>query len=365
MAFSRVVLAWALIGQVSLAAADDRCWTKLATHGTGPSERSRPAVAAVGAEIYVFGGGFDEFASGEFEFYDELFMLDPASGRWRELPVRGERPDPRAFTGHAALDDARGFVVFGGGVFTSDQAVTLFGDLWLYSRADRRFVRLSDDSAGPGKRFDPKVWFHGGVVYVFGGMIETYEVMNDLWAFSLRTREWSVVTQLGDPASPAPRGVVRGPDRAIDGRLYFYGGEGGPDTGFQIFDDTWAFDLEARQWIDVTPAAPYQLDPPRNHNSVARIGRALYAYGGDISGGPQSCGAPFPQNPVDELWRYDTRRARWSRVDHVQGDLPPPLKRHEAVTVGGAMYLIAGYDFAAAGGGEACQVWNLDVFEYR
>jgi|GEM_PF-6244063 len=29
------------------------------------------------------------------------------------------------------------------------------------------------------------------------------------------------------------------------------------------------------------------------------------------------------------------------------------------------MYLFGGYEFAAIGGGEACQVWNLDLWVYR
>jgi hypothetical protein len=37
------------------------------------------------------------------------------------------------------------------------------------------------------------------------------------------------------------------------------------------------------------------------------------------------------------------------------------LKRHERVTVDGVS---SGY-FAAVGGGEACQVWNLGVWVYR
>jgi hypothetical protein len=346
-------------------AADPKRWTKLQTCGVGPSERSRPAVAALGRDIYLFGGGFDEFASGEFQFYDDLFVLDTRSARWQQLSPEGERPAPRAFAGHAALDRGRGFVVFGGGTFASDQSVTSYGDLWQYSLADGRWLRLSDEPAGPGKRFDPKVWAHAGKVYVFGGLTETYEVTNDLWAFDLSTGAWSIVTENGAAGSPPARGVARGPDRAADGLLYFYSGEGGPDTSFQIFDDTWAFDVRAGQWRELTPTGACQLDAARNHNSVARIGRDLYAYGGDVSGGPQSCGAPFPQNPVAELWRFDTRTTCWEIVDETRGEAPPPLKRHEAVTVGNAMYLLAGYDFAANGGAEACQVWNLDVWVFR
>jgi N-acetylneuraminic acid mutarotase len=354
-----------LCGVPQPSAADDKSWSRLETCGVGPSERSRPAVAALGSKIYVFGGGFDEFASGDFVFYDDLFELDTRSARWQALSPEGERPAPRAFAGHAALDRGRGFVVFGGGTFASDQSVTSYGDLWRYSPADARWSRLSDEPQGPGKRFDSKVWTHAGKVYVFGGLTESYEVTNDLWAFDLSSGVWRVVTENGAAGSPPARGVARGPDRAYHNQLYFYGGEGGQDTSFQIYDDTWAFDLHAGAWLDLTPAGACQVDPARNHNSVARIGHDLYAYGGDVPGGPQSCGAPFPQNPVAELWKLDTRTACWERVAASPGRSPPPLKRHAAVTVGNAMYLLSGYDFAANGGSEACQVWNLDVWVYR
>jgi hypothetical protein len=350
---------------VSSVSADTKRWSKLQTTGTAPSERSRPAVASVGDKIFVFGGGFDEFASGEFVFYDDLFVLDTRRQRWSELSVAGARPAARAFAGHAGLESQSGFVVFGGGQFASDLSVTSYGDLWLFAAREQRWTRLADDTSGPGKRFDPKLWSRGNKIYAFGGLTETYEVANDLWSFDLRTRRWTLLTANAAVGSPPARGVARGPDLAYQGKLYFYGGEGGPDTDYKIFEDTWAFDTEAGVWQELTPAAPNQLDPARNHNSVARIQGALYAYGGDISGGPQSCGAPFPQNPVAELWRFDLRRARWEKLTNPAGQAPPPLKRHESAVVGSTMYLLSGYDFAAVGGGEACQVWNLAVYAYH
>lgn len=365
-AWCSLVLATSLLVPQLSAADHHKHWSKLATRGIGPSERSRPAVAAVGRKIYVFGGGFDEFQSQEFEFYNDLYVLDTRSKRWQQLSPEGELPAARAFTGHAALNRGRGFVVFGGGTFTSDQSVTSYGDLWLYSTREQRWSSLSTEPAGPGKRFDPKLWTSGDHIYVFGGLTEDFEVTNDLWRFDLRTRAWTKLIDNGDPNAPPARGVARGPDQAYQGKLYFYGGEGGPDTAFQIFDDTWAYDIRASAWQNHTPPTECQLDPARNHNSVTRIGKTLYAYGGDIPGGPQTCGAPFPQNPSNELWKLDTRTTCWQRVESPCGDAPPPLKRHEAVTVGDTMYLIAGFNFAAVGGSEeACQLWNLDVWTFR
>ena len=345
--------------------AEHKRWEKLETSGVGPSERSRPAVAAIDDTIYVFGGGFDEFASGEFVFHADLFALDTRKQRWRELHPQGPKPAARAFAGHASVEARRGFAVFGGGEFASDQSVSSYGDLWFYSVRDQRWTQLADDSTGPGKRFDPKLWSDGEVLYAFGGLTESFEVANDLWSFDLRSGAWSLITANGAADSPPARGVARGPDRGHRGKLYFYGGEGGPDTNFQIFDDTWAFDIRAGAWRNLTPSAPHQLDPARNHNSVDRVKNELLVYGGDVSGGPQSCGAPFPQNPVAELWSFDLQRARWHKLEHVRGVTPPPLKRHESAVVGSAMYLLGGYDFAAIGGGEACQVWNLEVYVLR
>jgi hypothetical protein len=83
--------------------------------------------------------------------------------------------------------------------------------------------------------------------------------------------------------------------------------------GRTALDEAWADDLRARQWRNRTPSSNDQLDPPRNHNSVVRVGRDLLIHGGDVAGGVQSCGAPFPQNPVAELWRFDLAHDRFRR----------------------------------------------------
>jgi hypothetical protein len=80
--------------------------------------------------------------------------------------------------------------------------------------------------------------------------------------------------------------------------------------------------------------------------------------GGDTPGGSAGCGAPFEQNPTDEIWTFSLRRGVWSPITP-RGDPSPRLKRHRGAEVFGVMYFFSGYDFVCPGPG---QVWNLDVY---
>ncbi|MDD9971663.1 MAG: hypothetical protein OXR73_35800 [Myxococcales bacterium] len=361
VAFSSVC---ALVLTASTAAAHRPGWSVEDGSGAVPSERSRPAVAALGKRIYLFGGLFDDFSSGEFVGLDDLYRYDTRSDRWSRLAPEGPGPEARGFAGYAAVPQKRGFAVFGGGVYGADLNVTIFQDLWLYTPADNRWTEVIADNDGPPPRFDPKMWADGDTLYVFGGLNEQFSVNNDLWAYSFATNRWRLVTEQGAEGSPSPRANAVGPDGARRGKLYLYGGEGSPDLGFPILGDVWQFDVQTQRWQELSPDDGSTAPEPRNHGSVVWIDGALYLYGGDVSGGTRGCGAPFPQNPIGEMWRFAPGGRRWQRVEILRA--PGPLKRHVGVAVGRSMYLLGGYDFAVRGSeAEPCQVWNLSVHRYR
>src|SRR3954467_5163053 len=67
----------------------DGTWTRLATTGSAPSERSTPAVAAIGHDVYVFGGARDDGITGDVAIYDDLHRFDTRTGRWTVLTPVG------------------------------------------------------------------------------------------------------------------------------------------------------------------------------------------------------------------------------------------------------------------------------------
>jgi N-acetylneuraminic acid mutarotase len=334
-------------------------WQRHVVTGTGPGERSAPVAAAVDSQLYVFGGVRDDFATGQNVFFNDLFRLDTRTDTWTRLAPVGGPPAPRAFAGGAGAPRHARFFVFGGSTFDST-SLTVFDDLWSYTPATNRWTRLGSTTPGPSGRSGPAMWVVGTRLYVFGGIDATFTTLNDLWLYDLVGGAWTEVRPTG--ARPQTRHVAQAGDVARFGRLTLYGGEGDPSLGFPLLADTWELDLVHEVWREVTPVAADI--PPRNYGAAAVLGAQLYLQGGDRPGGSAGCGAPFPQNPVDELWRFDLVERTWHRVTP-GGDPLARLKRHAAATVDGRMYIVSGWDFRCDGGVGPGQVWNTDVFSFR
>lgn len=340
-------------------------WRRVPTTGPGPTERSAPAAAGIGAGLYVFGGTRDDFSTGTATFYNDLRRLDVATNRWRLLGTTGAVPAPRAFAAAASDEVAGGrLFVFGGSTFNvAGTEFQPFGDLSVYSVSTNAWATLSipDTSTRPhpGARSGANLWSVGDRLYLFGGIDATFATHNDLWAYDLRSGGWSLIAVSG-PTPPA-RHVAQAGTVAQSGRLTIYGGEAiDPAVGFTVLADTWQFDLASRSWVDVTPEVG-NISPPRNYGAATVVGAAMYLQGGDVPGGVGGCGAPFEQNPVSDLWRFDLINRVWRQLTPA-GDPLVRLKRHAAATVLGRMYVVSGWDFRCDDGVGPGQLWNLDVY---
>jgi hypothetical protein len=262
------------------------------------------------------------------------------------------------------VEHRRQVLLFGGASFTPDlSAIVAFDDLWSYDVQGNQWTQLRSDTAGPPGRARPSMWQVGDRTYVFGGATASQQALNDLWAFDLRTRRWTLLIPNGAAGSPPARFEAYAGTEASLGQLTVYGGQSGADTGFTALNDTWEFDLWSSTWTEVTPPAAANISPGRNIGAAATLGLGLYVHGGDLPGGSSGCGASFPQNPTDELWRFDFLQQRWDRLQP-GGDPAPRLKRTAAVRVGVRMFVFGGFDFVCPGEGAAGQVWNDAVFSY-
>ncbi|MDA8522901.1 Kelch repeat-containing protein [Acidovorax sp. NCPPB 4044] len=348
---------------------DDGVWTRLSSEGA-PSARSMPITAALRGSIYLFGGVHDDFRSGRTDFLNDLYRYDVHANRWTRLDPSGDAPAPRAFAGGIAVPHRGWVVVFGGARYTADLSeFTPLGDVWAYDTRAGQWQTLSGLASGsaaapaPSARAWPTVWRAADQLYVFGGVEAGFRTLNDLWRFDLATRTWTQLIARGAAGSPPPRysGAVTGePHR---GQVTLYGGEATTaQGGFTFLRDTWTFDLRTQTWRQIALAAGQDIDPPQNHGADALLGSGLLLAGGDQPGGSAGCGAAFPQNPTNALWRLDLRAQSW-RLLAPQGDAFPRIKRTSAATVMGEMYVFSGFGFQCDGdtGG---QTWNTDVWRY-
>src|SRR5262245_26886231 len=347
-------------------ASHDGTWTRLVTTGTAPSERSTPAAAAIGHRIYVFGGGRDDDINGDVAIYDDLHRFDTVTNHWDVLTPSGPIPPPRVFAASVADRESRRMLVFGGaffGPFFSD--FTAYSDLWAYGVDDNAWTELVPVNAGPSARSRPSAWIVEDKLYIFGGVNSFFQVLNDLWVYDLEANAWTNLIPNGAAGSPPRRHeAAAGMTRARGGHLVIYGGES-IDQAFQfsVLGDTWEYALASGTWSDVTPAPADNIAPPRNYNTAVTIGQRMYLHGGDTPSGID-CGAPFPQHPTDQLWRFDLRDRVWEQ-QFPGGDPLVRLKRTNSARVGDAMYVFAGFDFVCEDPVTPHQIWNHDVFRFE
>lgn len=341
-------------------------WRRKSPTGPHPSERSAPAVAALGHKVYLFGGVMDDFSTGIDSFLDDTFKYDANANTWSTVQPNGTIPHARSFAASADHPGRNLMYMFGGahyGPFFSD--LIAFDDLWSYSPASNSWSQIVASNAGPFGRAGAAMWIEDDRIYIFGGVDAFFSVHNDLWAYDICANTWSELISDGAAGSPPARHVSMHGTHARHGVFTLYGGESiDPSTfTFTQLDDTWEYDLSNNSWSDVTPAS-HNIDPPRNYAASGVLGNALVLQGGDAPGGESGCGSPFPQNVISEVWKFKIKQHKWTRV-MPSGDPLVPIKRTAAAVIDDTMYVFSGWDFQCPGGVGPGQVWNLDVWAYR
>jgi hypothetical protein len=146
--------------------------TQLATVNPLPEPRCLVRGGVIRGGFYIFGG-----QSTPTPFLGDLWRLDLATGRWRELtPAR--RPSPRNL--YAAAVVGRRWILHGG---LTAKGVT--GELWSYGTVSGRFARLSQPRRRPGARqAHYAVATRTGIV-VFGGLSTDGAELADTWRLRL------------------------------------------------------------------------------------------------------------------------------------------------------------------------------------
>lgn len=353
-------LAVALVSACAPVLADG--WTVHPATGVGPTERSAPAVSALGKDVYVFGGVFDSLTAPQHVPYNDLYRFDTRSDRWTRLQPQGPVPPPRAFAASVAHAASQRIFVFGGGVNTDPfyADFSVYDDLWAYSTRGNTWTQIQPRTPGPSGRSRPAVWMVGNRMYLFGGINGFFSTLNDLWVYNVESRRWTELIPDGAAGSPPPRHEAAYGTGAQGGRLILYGGETLGQFGFETLADTWEYDIVCNRWINRTPEAPFNVDPARNLVAAGVLKGDLYIHGGDLPGGVPCCGSPFAQNVTNELWRFDRNGGTWEEISASAG-AGPALKRHRAVEVGKELFVFSGFDFTNPEG----QAWNLDVYSFK
>ncbi|KAG5633866.1 hypothetical protein H0H81_004679, partial [Sphagnurus paluster] len=131
---------------------------------------------------------------------------------------------------------------------------------------------VSVDKPRPSARYGHTANLIGSLFVVFGGQLGD-NFFDDTWSFDIRGEKaaWSLIEPKDGISPPARTGHV---SVTFEETIYIIGGT----DGQYHYDDTWCFDLQAKQWTELkcTGISP----APREGYACALVGDTIYIFGG-------------------------------------------------------------------------------------
>ena len=240
-------------------------WARLEVDGPAPDPREDHTwtVAEDGRTAYLFGG-----RDGATVF-DDLWSFDLVTERWQREPTDGARPHAR-FGHDAAWLPGRGLVVWAG-----QAGSDFFDDLWLLDPAQHAWQKLDVEGDIPVARYgscsgvgpDGRFWISHG--FTANGVR-----FDDTRSLDLDDGSWMDQAPAG--ALPIKR-CLHACWWTSDGRLALYGGQ---TNGVPALGDLWFLTPGAGGSSGAWAEAPGQPAAARQLAAAARRGGLAIIFGG-------------------------------------------------------------------------------------
>jgi hypothetical protein len=174
-------------------------------------------------------------------------------------------------------------------------ATTGFGyldDTWAYSYATNQWTRLTRTS--PTARANHAMVYCNSTneIILFGGW-----QVGGTWSFDCEVQTWSELVTSTDPGEHHSLAMAYDPK---ENAVILFGGfnSDGVET-----DDTWKFDLETRDWSDLSPAT----------TPLARYGHVM-VYDESIEQVVMTCGNTATQGHQQDTWTYNASSNTWTEL---------------------------------------------------
>ena len=210
-------------------------------------------------------------------------------------------PPKRAY--HAMVYDSESDRVILWGGDSHPKAGSRYSDTWAYDHNSSKWTNLNPQNS-PGKRDANPLGYdvESDRIILFGGVTTSTFFGNDTWAFDYNSNEWMEMTPTKKP--PGRFGHNMAYDAESDRIILF----GGSVYDLQPIDDTWSYDFNTNTWTEMNPP----MSPPaRQYFSMAydsESDRVLLFGGGDYTHGSMSEYTIL----YDDTWAYDFNSNTWT-----------------------------------------------------
>jgi hypothetical protein len=258
---------------------------------------------------------------------------------WSQVMAANNGP-PARYDHSAVFDPVRQqLVIFGG------RDTETFGDTWIFDRATRMWRAV--DAAGPAPRFGHGAVYdaaHRRMLIVMG---QGADFFNDVWAFDLDQETWTEL-KANDRSAMAPRPRY-GQSAVLDAQGRVLISHGFSDQG--RFDDTWAFDIAAARWINLTPTSGAKPLKRCLHALIYEpTSDRMILFGG--------CSSGFGPCPQGDLWAFDLKTTTWTEL--TPGGVTPAARSNTSL-----VYEAATRSLLLFGGkterGPSAETWSYEL----
>ncbi len=240
-----------------------------------PSPRIQSGMAydAESNRIIIFGGTTSEDIGGDL--YGDTWSYDLNLNTWTDMNP-AEAPSPRSDFAMAYDAESDRVVAFGGGTWAYDFNTNTWRNMSPVTRPA---------GAGP-MAYDAE----SDRVVLF--LVWTGAPDNETWTYDFNTNTW---TKMEPTTRPSPRAWTTMAYDAESDRVILFGGITGRDN-----DETWAYDFNTNTWTNMEP--PTQPLKLAAHNlAYDAESDKVVLFGGDTNGVLS-----------DETWAYDLNANTWT-----------------------------------------------------
>lgn len=298
-------------------------WSQLDSSGSGahlqkPSARNGHALAALGSDVYLYGGNITSNtpAPGDSQaplsYSNELWRLSGDTYSWTLLASTGAQPSGR--DGHSLVVVEGDIFLFGG-----QTDAGLSGELWRLVTSSLTWTQHSVGTA-PSARCQHASAAIGTDMYVHGGHTDVGS-SDELWHFSVTSLTWTLLQISGNKPSARFGHSMS----AVGNFLIVLGGDNGfsaksyesSDEGFYLVP--WRFATVNSTWARLDNSAVDRLFPvhtrpfARSKHAMATSGADIYVHGGCSAGdNRRPCNV---QNSYQECWVFSTVTMDWTLMN--------------------------------------------------
>jgi len=279
----------------SLVDIDECSWIKVLVPNEKPAPRRYHSGVLYDGKLYVFGGVLIKPATNDF------YVFDFGAKKWAIVVAHGTPPSPRC--GHSAVVYDNKMWIFGG----HDNNRHPFNDLFYFDFTQAKWEQVQPTNEGeawPAPRYHPSATLIGANWYIFGGAASKLKYFNDVYAFNLGDRKWTLVVTKGDVPDPrAGHLSVEWNDK-----LYIFGGYGG-EGGYDPFIDTYVLDLESKSFQEIDASGSF----PRTARPLS-ASTYYFGEGANREGAVFVFGGSDGKNPLGNLFQWNLKSNKWKIV---------------------------------------------------